>query len=134
MESKIFASKAPRTCFEEARPGRRRLVAVKIKMYEDVLLHWHKRIPWEVPPLKGMKISKRSHLRDYNLWHRRRAIALLHDVVGRNRFHLEFVTTLEGKKMSFGDLTAYCIKNFKTCFEREESEEMVLSLFRRKLS
>lgn len=93
--------------------GARRLLPVKVTTYEEVLVHWHRGVPGEVPPLKGMKISKRTHLRDYNLWHRRRAIALIHDAVGRDRFHLEFATTPEGKKRSFGDLTAYCIKQLK---------------------
>ena len=71
-------------------------------------------------PLKRMEISKKRNRKDYNLWHRRRAVALVHDALGNGEFLTRVVTTSEGKERSFADITNYCIKNLKSILEEKQ--------------
>ena len=99
----------------------RRLIPLYVKTYEEVLDHWHKGVPGSFPPLKSMKIIKKVYPRDYNLWYRRRAIALVYDRVGKDKFHAEFVTTKDGKKRTFGSLTTYCLQNLRKVLNEKPS-------------
>ena len=92
----------------------KRLIPLNVRHYKDVLEHWHKGVLGVCVPLKKMKISKKRNRRDYNLWHRRRALALVHEALGKDEFLTRVVTTKEGKERSFSEISAYCIKHLKS--------------------